>query len=225
MDFDIARNIIKQKLTLREIIEYYLGQPASNGRWKCPIHNGEHFNFMINSKRTWKCFSCGANGDEIELVMKMFNLSCPMAIKKILTDFNIACEDGNNDKIRKELERQAQQREKDKKIALAIKKLEMVVFDTLIEQRDKCEDILKKNKPHNSSRLESYQEFGYAERFIKAEKQLEVINAYLDIISCKDIKEPFAYMYPANTREEKENRKNSFLRGCFRRHIKYKGLI
>lgn len=81
-----AVQTIKERLTMREVLEYY-GYDVKR-RIPCPLHNGIDDNFEIKEK-TYCCHSHCGGGDIITFVQKFFNLSFPEALRKIDTDFGL----------------------------------------------------------------------------------------------------------------------------------------
>lgn len=83
--------LIKQALTVPQVLAHY-GYRVSK-RMRCPIHGGDGLNFEVKEK-TWKCYSQCGNGDVIELVQKLFNISFQEALEKIDGDFGLglSCE-------------------------------------------------------------------------------------------------------------------------------------
>lgn len=78
--------IIKDRLTMRDVLARYGFEPKK--RMKCPIHNGDDYNFSVMDKG-YMCFSHCGGGDVITFVQKLFNLSFADTLRKIDTDFNL----------------------------------------------------------------------------------------------------------------------------------------
>lgn len=222
IDYNIARDIIKNRLTLEEIITFYLGRPAYNHRWICPIHNGKNHNLGVNGKRTWKCYKCGANGDEIQFVMQSFNLSYCDAIIKIVNDFNIPIGNADTKEIERQIKLREEQRKKDLERANAMKIYENKLYDFLLKLRDKYSIVLEKLSKQNLGIESSY---NYITNFIKAKKNLATIELYISILICEQLRGDNELLYPATTREELEQRKIDFLRNCYKGNINLKALV
>ena len=222
IDLNIARDMIKNRLTLEDIITYYLGQPAYNHRWKCPIHNGKNNNLGVNGKKTWKCYKCGANGDEIQFVMQVFNLSYSNAIIKITNDFNIPVENADTKEIERQIKLREEQRKKDQEKAKAMKAYERKLYDFLLKLRDKYTLVLKKLSKQNLGIESSYNSIT---NFMRAEKNLATIELYISILICEQLRGDNELLYPATTREELEQRKIDFLRNCYKGNINLKALV
>lgn len=79
----------KQGLRLEDVARGILGDPpgrrGENTRhlwYVCPFHADTNPSFCITpGKRRWKCFGCGANGDALDLVVKVRGLSIPDAMR------------------------------------------------------------------------------------------------------------------------------------------------
>lgn len=79
---------IKQLVTIRDVLEMYNLPVGRNGRIPCPIHNGKDPNFSYNDK-VYQCWSCGAKGDVITLVMEIHGLRFGQTLIKINNDFRL----------------------------------------------------------------------------------------------------------------------------------------
>ena len=80
--------LIKQVVRVPEVAAYYGLQVSRNGMACCPFHDDRHPSMKLN-ERYFYCFGCGATGDVIDLVAKLFGLSSYEAAKKLAHDFGI----------------------------------------------------------------------------------------------------------------------------------------
>ena len=80
--------LIKQSVTVPQILAFYGFETPRGHRIPCPIHNGDGKNFAYWEDR-FKCYVCGAHGTVIDLVMQLFNLTFQDAMKKIDSDFRL----------------------------------------------------------------------------------------------------------------------------------------
>lgn len=80
--------LIKQVVRVPEAATYYGLQVSRNGMACCPFHDDRHPSMKLN-ERYFYCFGCGATGDVIDLVAKLFGLSSYEAAKKLAHDFGI----------------------------------------------------------------------------------------------------------------------------------------
>lgn len=80
---------VKAAVPMSAAIERYADPGKRRGRCPCPIHGGKDDNMSYNSSQ-YHCFVCGAGGDVIDFVMRLFNLSFVDAVAKLAVDFGIA---------------------------------------------------------------------------------------------------------------------------------------
>ena len=79
---------IKMAVSVKEAAEYY-GLEVNRGNMVCcPFHNDRTPSMKLNEDYFY-CFGCGASGDVIDLVARLFNLSSYDAAKKLAYDFGI----------------------------------------------------------------------------------------------------------------------------------------
>ena len=79
---------VKAVVTVRQAAEYY-GLEVNRGNMVCcPFHNDRTPSMKLNEDYFY-CFGCGATGDVIDLVAKLFNLSNYEAAQKLAADFGI----------------------------------------------------------------------------------------------------------------------------------------
>ena len=80
--------LVKQAVCVPEAATYYGLQVNRNGMTCCPFHDDRHPSMKLN-ERYFYCFGCGATGDVIDLVARLFNLSNYEAAQKLAHDFEI----------------------------------------------------------------------------------------------------------------------------------------
>ena len=80
--------LIKQVVRVPEAAAYYGLQVNRNGMACCPFHDDRHPSMKLN-ERYFYCFGCGATGDVIDLVAKLFGLSSYEVAKTLAHDFAI----------------------------------------------------------------------------------------------------------------------------------------
>lgn len=79
---------VKAAVTVRQAVEHY-GLEVNRGNMVCcPFHNDRTPSMKLNEDYFY-CFGCGAHGDVIDLVTRLFNLSSYDAAKKLAYDFGI----------------------------------------------------------------------------------------------------------------------------------------
>ena len=67
----MTREELKQKYSMRDIVERYGIHPNRSGFIHCPFHNGDKGASMKIYDRDYHCFGCGANGDIFSFVQGM----------------------------------------------------------------------------------------------------------------------------------------------------------
>ncbi len=109
------KDMILSLLNMEDILNKY-NIETKRGMFRCPIHNEKHPSAKAYGK-TFKCFGCGKNGDFIQFVQYLFNLSFQEAMEKINLDFNLNID--SNCKVDfkriKQLEKERNQKEINKK--------------------------------------------------------------------------------------------------------------
>ena len=80
--------IVKSAVTVKQAAEYYGCKVNRGDMICCHFHDDRHPSMKLN-ERYFYCFGCGATGDVIDLVAKLFGLSSYEAAKKLAHDFGI----------------------------------------------------------------------------------------------------------------------------------------
>ena len=80
--------VVKQSVTVIQAAEHYGLQVGRNGITRCPFHDDSHPSMKLNESYFY-CFGCGATGDVIDFVARLFGLSSYEAAKKLAYDFGI----------------------------------------------------------------------------------------------------------------------------------------
>lgn len=65
---------IKAAISVKQAAEHYGLKVSHNGMACCPFHNDRHPSLKLNEDYFF-CFGCGAKGDVIDLVARLFDLS------------------------------------------------------------------------------------------------------------------------------------------------------
>ena len=84
---------IKVAVPMRQAAEHYGLKVSRNGMACCPFHHDRHPSLKLNENYFF-CFGCGAKGDVIDLVARMFELSGYEAAQRLAADFGISTEPG-----------------------------------------------------------------------------------------------------------------------------------
>lgn len=80
--------VVKQSVTVIQAAEHYGLQVSRTGMICCPFHDDRHPSMKLNENYFY-CFGCGATGDVIDFVARLFGLTSYEAAKKLAYDFGI----------------------------------------------------------------------------------------------------------------------------------------
>ena len=84
---------IKAAISVKQAAEHYGLKVSRNGMACCPFHHDRHPSLKLNEVYFF-CFGCGAKGDVIDLVARLFDLSGYEAAQRLAADFGISTEPG-----------------------------------------------------------------------------------------------------------------------------------
>ena len=79
---------IKAAISVKQAAEHYGLKVSHNGMACCPFHNDRHPSLKLNEDYFF-CFGCGAKGNVIDLVARLFDLSSYEAAQKLAADFGL----------------------------------------------------------------------------------------------------------------------------------------
>jgi len=79
---------IKAAISVKQAAKHYGLNVNRNGMACCPFHNDRHPSLKLNEDYFF-CFGCGAKGDVIGLVARLFDLSSYEAAQKLAADFGL----------------------------------------------------------------------------------------------------------------------------------------
>ena len=84
---------IKAAVPVKQAAEHYGLKVSRSGMACCLFHHDRHPSLKLNEDYFF-CFGCGAKGDVIDLVGRLFDLSGYEAAQKLAADFGIGTEPG-----------------------------------------------------------------------------------------------------------------------------------
>ena len=79
---------IKAAVSVKQAAEHYGLKVSRYGMACCPFHNDRHPSLKLNEEYFF-CFGCGAKGDVINFVARLFDLSSYEAAQKLTADFGL----------------------------------------------------------------------------------------------------------------------------------------
>lgn len=204
---------VKQNLTLKEIIEFYIGKDiGQNKRYKCPFNpNEQHHNLEIKGKR-WYCYSCGEGGDEVAFVMKLFDSSSyKEALEILANDFKLSKNTIEDKKFFDELKKKREKREKEKQFKQLLENKENELFIKLINKNKYIVSRMEKILPYNKYNLGGYRFSSLAGEYIKLDKEQHIIDNLINILSLNDV--DISYIYKYNIDMDEKDYRNK-LKNC-----------
>ncbi|MGO5061715.1 CHC2 zinc finger domain-containing protein [Lawsonibacter sp. LCP25S3_F5] len=78
---------VKGNVTTRQAAEMYGIKVNRHGMAVCPFHNDKNPSMKVDNR--FHCFACGADGDAVDFVSRLFGLPCKEAAMKLADDFGI----------------------------------------------------------------------------------------------------------------------------------------
>ena len=79
---------IKAAISVKQAAEHYGLKVSRSGMACCLFHHDRHPSLKLNEDYFF-CFGCGAKGDVIDLVARLFNLTSLQAAQKLASDFGL----------------------------------------------------------------------------------------------------------------------------------------
>ena len=118
---DLARQL-KERLTARQVAEFYGFHPDRGGFIQCPFHAGDNHGSLklYPEAGGWHCFGCGAGGSVIDFVMKLFGVSFAQACLKLNCDFGLGLTGERPSRAERSALLEARRREVERKAVLDI---------------------------------------------------------------------------------------------------------
>jgi len=85
---------VKEQLSIADVARFYGLDVNRGGFTSCPFHDDKNPSMKLYEKNgepdDFYCFGCGAGGDVINLVSRLFNLSALDSAHKLTHDFGVA---------------------------------------------------------------------------------------------------------------------------------------
>ena len=79
---------VKANVSMKQVAEHYGLKVSRNGMACCPFHDDRHPSLKLNEDYFF-CFGCGATGDVIDFVARLYGLGNYEAAQKIAADFGL----------------------------------------------------------------------------------------------------------------------------------------
>ena len=222
-EIEFIKDQIKQTLSIKEIIEYYIGQPnLYTKRYKCPFNREEHHCNLEVKGRYWRCFSCNLSGDEIEFVKLLYNFdNFQQALTKIANDFGLRTYTKRDAEYEKKIRQIKNQKARTMRHERIYTKRTKQIYNTILNRQRQLEQVIEKASPYNSKKLEKYALTSNVDIVINAVKQLNINETIIKIMLGYDLDEYESFIYgSAITFEEKNVLKKKVIRDIIKGKIK-----
>jgi DNA primase len=138
---DIAKEEIKARLSIRQVVEHLTGQSFVRGAIRCPFHNEKTGSFRLIGNN-YKCFGCGEYGDVFSFVMKYNGLSFPDAIKWLDSEFHLGL---LNQRVTARQQAEARKRKREQEKKLIEEQRKRLEYDQICLDYRICNEALRKN--------------------------------------------------------------------------------
>ena len=159
--------IVKENVNLWEAAELYGIDVNRYSKALCPFHNDRHPSLYVADDHYY-CFACGAHGDVIDFVSKLFQLSLYDAARKLAADFHLSPDKPPSAAAlhAKRIRTEAQQ----------LRENERLCFSVLSDYARVLRDWKVQYAPQSPAEAPD-------ERFVEACHKLDEVEYYLDILT------------------------------------------
>ena len=165
---------IKAAISVKQAAEHYGMKVSRNGMACCPFHNDRHPSLKLNEDYFF-CFGCGAKGDAIDFVARLFNLSSYEAAQKLASDFGLDLKPPTSAAMLKPKRPYIRQFRED----------EMLCFRVLMDYLHLLEDWKVRYAPKTP-------DDDLDDRFVEACQMIDYIEYLADILTVGDLEERVA---------------------------------
>lgn len=208
MQIEYVKNQIKSSLSIVDIAEKYgfsLKKKGDEFWCCCPFHKEKTPSFSVNPKKnSFCCLGCHESGDEIDFVMKLFKCSFKDAIERLANDFGIITNQSFSSEQIKRFKEQSEERERKKKEKIAFDNYVKDITDKVCNRNYMLYDIIQKHQPYNSQKLNNYIYTNHPEIVVKAQKQYNRNEMFLDAFSISnDLSDRECFIYGYENGEER----------------------
>ena len=165
---------VKAAVPLRQAAEHYGLRVLPNGMTCCPFHEDRNPSLKLNEDYFF-CFGCGAKGDVIDLVARLFDLSSYEAAQRLAADFGLDPKPPTTATMVKPKRPYIRQFRED----------EMLCFRALTDYLHLLEDWKVRYAPKTP-------DDALDDRFVEACQMLDYIEYMADILTVGDLEERVA---------------------------------
>ena len=169
-------NEIKQAVSMQDICAAYGFEQNRTGFICCPFHNEKTPSMKIyENGKGYYCFGCGAGGDVINFVMRLFGDNFNEAMIRINNDFNLGLPFDRKISLREKYELKDRfEKQKQKQLEEKLKKENLISeYIALYDKWISLDKAIRNLKPCNQDAL-------LVRRFIEALQKIEDVRFQLE---------------------------------------------
>ena len=142
---EYTKEQIRQRVTIRQVVERYTDKKIVKGVCNCPLHNEKTASFTINeNKQLYYCFGCGKGGDIFKFVQTYLGIDFKSAVAQIDRDFALGL---SGEKISVKAQIQARERNNKRALELQEQARKDAEYIELCEQYRLTHELLKILEP------------------------------------------------------------------------------
>lgn len=141
----IAKEEIKARVTIKQVIEKYTNQTIGRGNIICPFHNEKKASMSVSDK-FYYCHACGAKGDVIGFVMQYLHCDFKTALSILDRDFCLGLL-GQRISVSQQVAMRKRKQEEERKQLEAAKKHQE--YDNICWQYRLCNEAILTFEPYS----------------------------------------------------------------------------
>lgn len=174
--------IIKERISVEEILGRYWSQPNRAGRYKCCFHNGVDYNMSVERGMAY-CFVCGESGDCLKVAKTILNTTIAQAVKQIDEDFRLGLGKPLTAEEKKKYAEQQKAREVEKKRQENLEKFERECLEKIAEKLRIADEYLSQKQFNGIVNSAEMYQYSDTIDFVMCEKAKERVR-WLEWLWC-----------------------------------------
>lgn len=144
-------DIIKERVTCREMLESFGVSVDRKGFAVCPFHNEKTASLKVydDPKRGWCCHACHAGGDVINLAKLWYGVNVRQAIERINIDFGLCLSIGEklSAEQREVMQKEADRRNSERKRREALLESAETAYNAAIDAYRENQRTIEETRP------------------------------------------------------------------------------
>lgn len=208
---EYIKSQIKIMLSVRDILDFYIGDRNRNGRYKCPFnHTESNKNLGVKGDHLCRCFSCSESWDEISFVQKLFGCkNYHDALERIALDFNLDTKEEIDKDTARKIQQGKKARDAERQRLKEREECISALYNKICQRQYQLEEVIRKHLPFNSKNLTKYSYTEHPDFVIMAEKQRIRNGMLLNVLSESETDDRTDFLYglapfPEDRKERRE---------------------